>query len=832
MPTPTFDILAVTNFGLEAVASRELSQLGYDAKGAGTGRVHFQGDALAIARANLWLRSADRVLIRVASFPCRDFDTLFEQTKSIAWEEWIPPDFAFPVNGRSVRSQLTSVPACQRTVKKAIVERLMSGHRVSTLPETGPPVTIEISILHDVATITLDTSGQGLHKRGYRPIVGEAALKETLAAGLVLLSVWRPDRPLIDPFCGTGTIAIEAAMIARNLAPGLFREFEAEHWPALGPDVWQHAREEAKAAPARDLAFAIHASDIDERALAIARKSAALAGVERDIHFAKRDFAELSSKAEYGCIITNPPYGVRLGDEAEIDRLYRSMPLVLRVLPTWSFHIFTARLDLEAIFGQQATRRRKFYNSKIECWYFTFLGPKPERAKNEQREDDALISDPDEHKVAPALTPELSDSEAPGTNAQADPDLQGLTSGVEDPPSEVRRLSEPTLPSDVRRLSEPTLPSDVRRLSEPTLPSDVRRLSEPTLPSDVRRLSEPTLPSDVRRLSEPTPAAFGGLRERDEREARDFGACLAKNLRHLRRYPSRGITCYRVYERDVVDVPLIIDLYEGRAHVAEYEREHSRSAAQQADWWDLMRSTIAREAGIPPALVFTKEKHRQRGLTQHEKQDESNQTFVVQEANLKFEVNLSDYIDTGLFLDHRLTRAMVRDESRAKRLLNLFCYTGSFTVYAAAGGATSTTSVDLSNTYLEWAQRNLALNNFWPGPHRLVRSDVREFLATHPPGQHYDLAVIDPPTFSNSKATKEDWEVAAQHAEVLELTSRLLSPGGVVYFSTNYRRFKLDEDRIAAAGFTTREISRRTVPPEYRNDRIHRCWRLVKNAIP
>lgn len=330
-------------------------------------------------------------------------------------------------------------------------------------------------------------------------------------------------------------------------------------------------------------------------------------------------------------------------------------------------------------------------------------------------------------------------------------------------------------------------------------------------------------------LEAPQPA-FGGLRERDEREARDFGACLAKNLRHLRRYPSRGITCYRVYERDVVDVPLIIDLYEGRAHVAEYEREHSRSAAQQADWWDLMRRTIAREADISPAMVFTKEKHRQRGLTQHEKQDESNRTFVVQEAGLRFEVNLSDYIDTGLFLDHRLTRAMVRDEARGKRLLNLFCYTGSFTVYAAAGGAAGTTSVDLSNTYLEWAQRNLALNKFWPGPHRLVRSDVREFLSSHPPGAHYDLAVIDPPTFSNSKATKEDWEVAAQHAEVLELAAHLLSPGGVVYFSTNYRRFKLDEERVKAAGFTTREISRQTVPPEYRNNRIHRCWRLVKGA--
>lgn len=322
--------------------------------------------------------------------------------------------------------------------------------------------------------------------------------------------------------------------------------------------------------------------------------------------------------------------------------------------------------------------------------------------------------------------------------------------------------------------------------------------------------------------------AFGGLRARDTKEADEFRSRLRKNVHHLRRYPNRGITCYRVYDRDCPDVPLIVDRYEDRVHVAEYEREHGRTFAQQADWVDLMRSIIAEEVGVPTAHVIVKEKHRQRGLSQHEKLGEARNTIVAQEGGLRFEVNLTDYIDTGLFLDHRQTRAMVREEARGKRFLNLFCYTGSFTVYAAAGGAASTTSVDLSNTYLDWAQRNLTLNGLWPGKHRLVKSDVLEFLrAGEDRAARYDLVVVDPPTFSNSKSMEEDWEVAKHHRDVFELLTPRLAPGAVVYFSNNYRRFKLDEDLLRGLGFTIREITNQTIPADFRNKRIHRCWRLV-----
>ncbi|MBX3385124.1 MAG: bifunctional 23S rRNA (guanine(2069)-N(7))-methyltransferase RlmK/23S rRNA (guanine(2445)-N(2))-methyltransferase RlmL [Phycisphaeraceae bacterium] len=832
------DLLATCTFGLEAVVVRELAAMGYPAKPVGTGRVSFEGDARAIVDTNLHLRTADRVLIRVGDFPVgggdEGFDALFEGVRGLCWERWIAPTAAFVVSGRCVRSVISSEPAVQRATKRAIVDRLRSAHTVETLPETGPTVRVEVALVNDHATLTIDSSGSGLHKRGYREgTPGEAALRETLAAGLVLLSVWRPGRPLVDPFCGVGTIAIEAAMIARRIAPGLSRSFDAERWldcggqPLIDRDLWEDCRSDARAQILPDrVRPTIHAGDIDDRALALARINAQRAGVDRDIHFVRRDALELSSTLDYGVVITNPPYGERLGgDEHEIESLYRALPGVFRRLPTWSFHILTGRLDMEHLFGQQAHRRRKLYNAKIETTYFSFLGPKPPGMERMEREEDAP-----EFEAGPTGVDGVADVDAVGdvdgeAGAQADSDV-GTVAGAAG--------------------------------------------------SDTTPQRGPSRPS--------IPPAFGGLRERDEREAEEFARCLANNLRHLRKYPSRGITCYRVYERDAPDVPLIIDRYEDHYHAVEYERGggHSRSAAQQADWADLMRSTIARVAEVPIGHVHLKEKHRQRGLSQHERVSEEGQRTIVREGEgeggggLRFEVNLTDYIDTGLFLDHRLTRAMVRKEAQGKRFLNLFCYTGAFSVYAAAGGALHTTSVDLSNTYLDWAHRNFALNGMGgrvcrdrepsaKSPHALIRSGVMEFLTSA--RNTYDLMIIDPPTFSNSKSTDADWDVQTHHTELLTRAAHLLGPGGVIYFSTNFRRFKLDEEALSAlridhppttparngaahkassghgaggAGsggsggsggegehaLSIREISRQTVPPEYRNTRIHRCWRM------
>ena len=314
---------------------------------------------------------------------------MFDGTAALPWEQWVPKDAEFPVQGRSHRSQLSSVPACQRIVKRAIVKRLQEAHHVEHLPETGPRCSIEISLRDDVAMLTLDTTGVGLHKRGYRRLVGEAQLRETLAAALVQLSFWRPGRVLADPFCGTGTIPIEAALIGRNIAPGLSREFAAETWPTLDARNWQLAREEARDLIQPALSERLLGYDIDPEALSLARYHAEQAGVAEDIHWQERPFTELRAKAEYGCIITNPPYGERMGADAEIEQLYQTFPLVLRRLPTWSHYILSARPDLEALVGQQADRRRKLYNGPLECTYYQFHGPRPPRSRCESDVGDA-----------------------------------------------------------------------------------------------------------------------------------------------------------------------------------------------------------------------------------------------------------------------------------------------------------------------------------------------------------------------------------------------------------------------------------------------------------
>jgi 23S rRNA (guanine2445-N2)-methyltransferase / 23S rRNA (guanine2069-N7)-methyltransferase len=302
---------------------------------------------------------------------------------------------------------------------------------------------------------------------------------------------------------------------------------------------------------------------------------------------------------------------------------------------------------------------------------------------------------------------------------------------------------------------------------------------------------------------------------------------LLKRAHHLRRWPARGITCYRLYDRDIPEVPLAVDVYEGHLHLAEYERPDDRTAAQHADWLDLMARSAGKALDIPAANVFLKRRQRQRGLDQYEKFSDEGRTAIVTEAGLNFRVNLSDYLDTGLFLDHRVTRSLVRDESAGLRMLNLFAYTGAFSVYAAAGSAKATTTVDLSNTYLDWARDNMFINGFAGVEHRFVKADAPGFLLDYKPGSVWDLAVVDPPTFSNSKMTDSDWDVQTRHAELLTTLAARMSGGGVIYFSTNFRRFKLDEPALAAAGMSIHEITARTIPEDFRNKRIHRCWRMV-----
>ncbi len=321
--------------------------------------------------------------------------------------------------------------------------------------------------------------------------------------------------------------------------------------------------------------------------------------------------------------------------------------------------------------------------------------------------------------------------------------------------------------------------------------------------------------------------AFGGLQESATRQAEEFANRLRNRARHFRRWPTkRGITCFRLYERDVPDVPLVVDRYEDALHIAEFARPHDRSPAQHADWLDLMARTASKVLKVPRERVFLKFRDRQRGAEQYQRVADSGAQFVVHEGGLKFVVNLSDYVDTGLFLDHRNTRQMVRERAAGKRFLNLFSYTGSFTVYAAAGGATTTTTVDKSSTYTDWTRENLELNGFAGAAHNIVRSDIKSFLEGLRPIEKWDLAVVDPPTFSNTKGMEVDWDVQRDHAKLLQRLAAHIVPGGTVFFSTNFRRFKLDE--AALGDYSVRDITRQTIPEDFRNERIHKCWVLTR----
>ena len=374
------ELIATATFGLEAVVKREIEALGYKIIRSEDAKITYMGDERAIARSNLWLRSADRVLLKMGEFKALEFEDLFQQTKAIAWEDIIPADGKFTVTGTSVKSNLHSVPACQSIVKKAIVERLGSFYCIDRFEETGAEYTVKVTILKDRVTLTIDTSGTGLHKRGYRVCDVAAQIKETLAAAMVQLSFWKAGRLLVDPCCGSGTIPIEAAMIGRNIAPGLNRKFASQEWDIIPPEIWKEERKAAFEAIDYDADIRIEASDISGRAVEAAIENAAEAGVDDCVEFKKMDMARLTAEEEGGIVITNPPYGERIGEKKQIEAIYSAYNEFYRKNPTWSLFMVTTDKEVEnKIFGRPADRRRKLYNGRLEVCYYQFHGQKPGR---------------------------------------------------------------------------------------------------------------------------------------------------------------------------------------------------------------------------------------------------------------------------------------------------------------------------------------------------------------------------------------------------------------------------------------------------------------------
>ncbi len=371
-----YKLIATSTFGLESIVAKELKALGYEELTVENGKVEFSGDEYDIAICNTWLRTADRILIKMAEFKAVTFEELFQGTMSVKWGELIPQDGKMHVVGKSIKSTLFSVPDCQSIVKKAVVESMKKTYNTDWFTEDGPVYKIEISLLKDMAVLSVDTSGAGLHKRGYRGLAGEAPMKETLAAALVLLSNWEPSRTLADLFCGSGTIAIEAALFGKNIAPGLNRNFVCEMWPTMDKSIWEEVRSYAKN-KINDKEFRILASDIDGRVLKTAKENAVKAGVDSYISFQKQPAEDFNTRKKYGCIISNPPYGERIGEIKQVEELYKFLGELYKNLDSWSFFIITSHLDFQKLFGRKSDKNRKLYNGRLLCYYYQYINNPP-----------------------------------------------------------------------------------------------------------------------------------------------------------------------------------------------------------------------------------------------------------------------------------------------------------------------------------------------------------------------------------------------------------------------------------------------------------------------
>lgn len=376
-----WELIAPCHFGLEAVLKREITDLGYEVIRVEDGKVTFIGDEEAVAYANIFLRTAERILLKVGEFTAYTYDELFEKTKALPWEAYIPEDGKFWVKkAASIKSKLFSPSDIQSIMKKAMVERMKQHYRVDWFPEDKEDYPVRVSLMKDVVTVALDTTGTSLHKRGYRRLQSKAPISETLAAALIMLTPWKKDRILVDPFCGSGTFLIEAAMMAANIAPGVKRHFQAEAWKNLiPPRCWQDAREEAREMEDTDIRLDLQGFDIDGEVIRNARENAAAAGVDHLIHFQQREAAALRHPKKYGFIITNPPYGERLEDKEALPALYRQIGQVYEKLDSWSMYLITSYEEAERYIGRKADKNRKIYNGMIRTYYYQFLGPKPPR---------------------------------------------------------------------------------------------------------------------------------------------------------------------------------------------------------------------------------------------------------------------------------------------------------------------------------------------------------------------------------------------------------------------------------------------------------------------
>lgn len=704
--------------GLEGLLLQEAQDLGLKAGKEGVAKVAGEADMEVAYRICLWSRLANRVLLRLAEFPVSDPQELYAGVGALDWGEHLAVEGSLAVEFTGQGGGIDNSHFGALKVKDALVDQFRARYgRRPAVDRVTPDVRLHLHLERGQASLSLDLSGASLHQRGYRLQQGAASLKENLAAALLLRAGWpalaAEGGALTDPMCGVGTLLIEGALMAADVAPNLRRErWGFSGWLGHVPALWAKLREEAEQRAAAGLAkppLWIRGYEADPRLIAPARNNIERAGLGAWIRVYQGElatFAPKPDKGQTGLVICNPPYGERLGDKSSLLYLYRHLGERLReVCSGWQAAIFTGSPELCRHMGLRSHKQYAFWNGALPCKLLLFQ-VQPERFVTERREE------------------AVATREAPG---------QAM-------------LSE------------------------------------------------------------------GG---------RMFANRLRKNAAQLAKWARREeVSCYRLYDADMPEYALAVDKYEDWLHVQEYAPPRSVDPDKAMTRWLDALAAIPQALDVPAERIAIKRRERQSGKRQYQQQGESSRFIEVREGAARFLVNLNDYLDTGLFLDHRPMRRRIAGEAAGKRFLNLFCYTATASVQAALGGARDTLSVDLSATYLEWARRNLALNGF-SEKHQLVQADVMGWLAAD--RSEYDLIFVDPPTFSNSKRLSDVFDVQRDHGRLIDLAMARLAPGGTLYFSNNYRRFQLDED--LPQRYLVEEISSQTLDADFaRNKKIHRAW--------
>lgn len=739
----TLYFFATAPKGMEHLLVAELRALGADKINQIRAGASFEGSLTTAYQVCLWSRIANRVLLSLAEFEAKTPEALYAGVRELDWSEHLGPDSTLAVDCNISRSRINHSYFAALKVKDAIVDQFRDDCGVRPSVDTHrPDIRINVHMHNNQVTLSLDLSGNSLHRRGYRQEEVEAPLKENLAAALLLLADWpyiaQRGGALIDPTCGSGTLPIEAALIAADIAPGLLRDyFGFIYWRGHDAQAWDDLKTIAQTRREQGLKKIppIFGFDANSNAVHSALANIEAAGLRGHVHIERRELAMPFPLPDRNCeqrglCIANPPHGERLGQFDELRFLYARLGEKLRnELRGWDAAVFTSNPDLASCVGMAPRDSRTLYNGAIECKLMLYEIPKT------------------------------------ATNL---------------PLANVAPLAMSTI--------------------------------------------TPTAPNEF--LAQDSGVVM-------------FANRLRKNLKQLTRWAQQqSVNCYRVYDSDLPEYALAIDLYHGAtrwAHIQEYAAPKTIDPAKAQQRLQQALAVIPEVLQIPAEQMYFKVRRKQKGDTQYQKFAVQGRYEEVSEGSCKLLVNFSDYLDTGLFLDHRPVRELIGQQARGKKFLNLFGYTGVATLHAAVGGATSTTTVDLSPTYITWARRNLALNGFSEHRHELIQADCLAWLAEESTKkQHrrrYGLIFLDTPTFSNSKRTDNVFDVQRDHLEMIRQTISLLEPQGTLYFSNNFRRFKLD---IAALqeDVNIEDITRQSIPFDFqRNPHIHHCWKITHKDI-